>query len=257
VNLRIRGRAFAAAAIPMLSACSHDPVTWSDVKYSRAGSGDSASVANTPESPITVPDSAACPATVRIARAGKSFFAAWWSIRRDSSAALVTSRSDDGGAWTRVVPADTTDTGRRGCSRPVPSIVADIGTGYVYLAYFIEPASGAGVFSIHSMDRDSTFHSPVAMVYGSRPSATAITAEGERVAVAYEDPNSSRPGIFVALSRTMGHTFETRLAVSPDNVAATRPSIRLRGTKLDISWIEKGSANSLAERHASRTGIWK
>jgi hypothetical protein len=257
MNFRIAAVVLLAAAITSLSACADDPVAWSDIRYSVGGSRDSASVTDSAESALPIPDAAACRNTVRIARSGKSFFAVWWSARGDSTAALVTSRSDDGGAWTRPVAADTTDAGRRGCSRPAPSVATDAETGYVHFAYFIEPTSGAGVFSIHSMDRDSSFHAPVAMVYGSRPSNTSIAAEGGKVAVAYEDPNSSRHQIVVALSRTMGHIFETRVPVSEENTDAVDPVVRLRGTKLEVSWIEKTSADSTSERHASRTGTWK
>lgn len=253
------------AALVALCACSRDPVSWSDVRYSlAAGTGlstaqseDSGAIEHRGYSAAAIPDAAACRASIRLARSGKSFFAVWWSARPDSSAALLASRSDDGGPWVIPVAADTTDAGRRGCSRPAPSIAADIGTGYVHLAYFIEPSSGAGVFSSHSMDRDSSFHSAVAMVYGSRPSNTAIAAQGERVVVAYEDPNSPRPRIFVALSQTMGHIFEARLPVSAENAAAADPDVRLRGTKLVVSWDERTSEDSAVARHASRTGIWK
>ena len=252
----------------LAAACSKDPVAWSDVSYSLAGTaGRADSVKNdsaADESPIppqlfhsrfpTQPPAARASA---LARAGKSFYAVWWSVRRDSSAALLTSRSDDGGPWTQPVAADATDAGRRGCARPAPSIATDMIGGYVHLAYFLESASGAGVFSVHSMDRDSSFHSPVAMVYGARPANTSLSAEGEKVAVAYEDPNSSRPRIFVALSRTMGHIFELRLPVSDESGSALYPSVKLRGTKLELTWVERSSADSTGERHASRTGIWK
>lgn len=263
MNSGIRVIAGRTAVVLALSACSRGAVAWSDVRYSLAGTAGASSETRGPttqdsvELPLPIPDSTPCRATVRIARAGKSFFAVWWSVRPDSSAALVASRSDDGGPWTRIVSVDTTDAGRRGCNRPPPSIAADAGTGYVHIAYFIEPLSGAGIFSIHSMDRDSSFHAPVAIVYGARPSSTSITAEGGKVAVAYEDPNGSRHQIFVALSRTMGHIFEARIPVSEENTDTANPVVKLRGTKLVVRWVEQTSADSISERHASRTGIWK
>jgi hypothetical protein len=256
------------ATVIALGACSKEPVAWSDIRYSLAGTagGADSTEKNSPTdesadsaevSPLPIPDPAVCRASIRLARAAKSFYAVWWSVRRDSSAWLLTSRSDDGGAWTHPVAADTTDAGKHGCARPAPSIAVDLVSGYVHLAYFLEPASGAGVFAIHSMDRDSSFHSPVAMVFGARPSNTSIAAEGDRVAVVYEDPNSARPQIFIALSRTMGHLFELRLPVSEENGIATDPSVKLRGTKLEVTWTERSSAESTRERHASRTGTWK
>jgi hypothetical protein len=255
-----------ALTVAALGACARDPVAWSDIRYSLAGTATNSMKGNptadepadsSEQTPLPIPDSAACRASIRLARAAKSFYAVWWSVRRDSSAWLLTSRSDDGGAWAHPVAADTTDADKHGCARPASSIAADLVSGYVHLAYFLEPASGAGVFAIHSMDRDSSFHSPVAMVYGARPSNTSIAAEDDRVVVVYEDPNSARPQIFIALSRTMGHLFELRLPVSDENGIATDPSVRLRGTKLEVTWTERSSADSARERHASRTGTWK
>jgi hypothetical protein len=239
-------------------------VDWSNVHYSLAGTVERTNAAAVDSSsdesaalPLALPDSSACRNSIRLARSGKSFYAVWWSVRADSSAILESSRSDDGGAWTPAVIADSGDVTRRGCSRPPPSIATDPVSGYVHIAYFLEPSSGAGVFSVHSMDRDSSFHSPAAMVYGARPSKASIAAEGDRVAVAYEDPNSARPQIFVALSKTMGHLFESRIPVSDESASAANPMVKLRGTKLEVSWMERGIPGSTGERHVSRTGTWK
>lgn len=258
-------RTLAALGIAFISiACSTEPVEWSNIRYSLAGTPDTSRVVTNDSSgddsgvlPLPLPDSTACRSSIHLARSGKSFYAVWWSVRSDSSAILESSRSDDGGAWTRAVVADSGDVTRRGCSRPSPSIATDPVSGYVHIAYFLEPSSGAGVFSVHSMDRDSSFHSPAAMVYGARQSNVSVAAEGDRVAVAYEDPNSARPQIFVALSKTMGHIFESRILVSDESATATNPVVKLRGTKLVVSWTERQSVDSNSERHASRTGIWK
>ena len=250
-----------AGGIAFVGCVPDSPVSWSDVRYASSPAENRPARTETRAAEgfaprgITVPDSGACARTVRVVRAGKSFFAAWWSVRADSTAALLSSRSDDGGPWTRAVPADAADNDRLGCDRPAPSIFADIGTGYVHVAYFAAPSSGAGVFASHSMDRDSSFHAPVAMVYGSRPSETSIAARGDRVAVAYSDPNSARPRIFVALSETMGHTFYARIPVSEESVSATAPVVQLHGTKIEVSWTETSSPSG--GRRASRTGIWK
>jgi hypothetical protein len=255
------------AASAVLTACAKQPVDWSDVRYPLAGAAGTASVASaaaadssvldSESAALPIPDPARCPKSIRIARAEKSFFAVWWSVRKDSSAVLLTSRSDDGGAWTEPVAADTSDASGRGCARPAPSIAADVASGYVHIGYFAEPSQGAGAFYVHSMDRGESFHAPVAMVFGSRPANTAVTAEGDRVAVAYEDPNSSRPRIFVGLSKTMGHIFELKVPVSDDNAAAVLPTAHLRGTKLVVGWTEIDPSDSTRRRQASRTGTWK
>lgn len=255
---------FVAASAVLTTACAKDPVAWSDVRYSLAGAAGAPSApaldspaADSGSASISVPDPARCPGSIRVARAKKSFFAVWWSVRTDSSAVLLLSRSDDGEPWTEPVAADTTDSSGRGCTRPAPSIAADVASGYVHIGYFAEPPQGAGAFYVHSMDRGVSFHAPVAMVFGSRPANTAVTAEGDRVAVVYEDPNSSRPRIFAGLSRTMGHIFEHNLPVSDENAAAVSPSAHLRGTKLEVSWTEIDPSDSTRRRQASRTGIWK
>ncbi len=237
---------------------------WSDVHYPLAGTAGGpidteidSTIADSTSAQVSIPDPSRCRTSVRIARSGKSFFAAWWSVRRDSSSTLLASRSDDGGPWTLPVVVDSSDASRRGCARPAPSIATDVVSGYVHIAYFIEPATGAGVFFAHTMDRGASFHAPVPLVFGGRPSETSVAAEGEKVAVAYEDPNSARPQIFVALSKTMGHLFELKLPVSEESGSAVDPVAHLRGTKLDVSWIELNASDSTQTRNASRTGIWK
>jgi hypothetical protein len=132
----------------------------------------------------------------------------------------------------------------------------DTKTGYVNIVYFLEPATGAGVFFTHSMD-ESGFHDPVSIGFGKRPSEVSIAAQGDRVAVAYEEPNAERGEIWLALSTSMGHIFESRVPVSSANELASEPSIRLSGTKLDVQWKELLQADSLArKRTANRTGTW-
>lgn len=265
IPMKIFAHLFWAVAAILSAACESSPVQWSEVRYSLAGTAgapvrdttDSSAVPDSAEDVIPIPDSAACHASVRVARAGKSFYAVWWSARKDSSATLLTSRSDDGGAWGKAVIADSSDASRRGCARPAPAIAADLVNGYVHLAYFIEPSSGAGVFSVHTMDRGESFHAAVPLVFGARPSATSVSAEGDKVAVAYEEPNGARPEIFVALSRTMGHLFELKLPVSEGSGSAENPTVVVRGTKLVVGWTELNPPDSTRERHTSRTGTWK
>ena len=82
------------------------------------------------------------------------------------------------------------------------------------------------MFFAHFMG--SMLHSPVAVIYGERLVATAIAAEGDRVAVAYEEPNGTRQQVDVALSQTQGHIFEWHATASRDvEPRQDRPS-RLR-----------------------------
>jgi hypothetical protein len=71
-----------------------------------------------------------------------------------------------------------------------------------------------------------------------------VAAAGDRVAVAFEDPNSATPRIGLALSRTMGHIFEDRiLPVSDDNGSATHPLVAVRGRRVTVAWQQRAAAN--------------
>lgn len=179
-----------------------------------------------------------CAGSLRFARQGAfTVFAAWWQPREDSSATLVVARSNDGGvSWREPVAVDSLDSGRRGCRRPAPAIVADSATGYVHLAYFLDAPEGAGVFFSHSMEGGELFHEPVAIMYGDQPSAAAIAAHGDLVAVAFEEPNASRPQIWVALSGTSGHIFRVRVRVSGTAVAAVHPRVAVRDSLVVVAW---------------------
>lgn len=179
-----------------------------------------------------------CAGSLRFARQeATTLFVAWWQPRGDSSAALVVARSDDGGvSWREPVVVDSLDSGRRGCRRPPPAIAADSATGYVHLAYFLDAPEGAGVFFSHSMEGGELFHEPVAIMYGDQPSAAAIAAHGDLVAVAFEEPNASRPQIWVALSGTSGHIFRVRARVSGTSVASAHPRVALRDSLVAVAW---------------------
>lgn len=206
---------------------------------------------NVPAEPSDFPGSNApqvsdgCPGSLRVAESEGSAFATWWKTRSDSSAMLMVSRAMHGGAWEAPVIADSTDKSARGCGRPPPAIAADAGNGYVHIAYFLEPASGAGVLFAHSMDSAATFHAAVPIIFGNNPSRVSIAAEGDRVAVAFEDPNSNQPMVGVSLSATMGHMFETRMTASSPNGRARQPVVRLAGDSVHLWWSEY-SANPSA-----------
>lgn len=231
--------------------CSTEPVSWSETSYSA------------PPRPrvkpmgTIAPAAGGCPVSLRAVTAGPATFAAWWRVRADSGAALIVAQSHDGGAsWDQVVVADSTDRSVRGCGRPAPAIALDSSNGYVNVAYFMEPQSGAGIFFSHSMDGGKTFHAAVPIVFGEKASFVGITTSGDRVAVAYEDPNSTEPTIGVALSRTMGHIFEYRKAISSDNERARQPVVDLRGDTVRVWWSNHSADPRIsATRTAYREGV--
>jgi len=120
-----------------------------------------------------------------------------------------------------------------------------------------EPQSGSGIFFSHSMDGGRTFHASVPIVFGDNASSVGIATSGDRVAVAYEDPNSTEPSVGVALSRTMGHIFEHREIVSSDNERAREPVVELRGNTVRVWWSDYPADRRIsATRTASREGAW-
>src|SRR5262249_40937558 len=153
---------------------------------------------------------------------------------RDSSAVLEAAWSSDSGrTWGKTAPVDTTDISSRGCDRPAASIATS--GDDLHIAYSMIAPEGTGVFFAHFMD--SMLHSPVAVIYGERMVPAAIAAEGDRVAVAYEEPNGTRQQVDVALSQTQGHIFEWHATASRDIDAATQPSVALSGQRLAVTWV--------------------
>lgn len=237
----------------IVSACRTEPVSWSAVVVQGA-----------PPEPREFPSgemrpsiASGCEASLRIATSAGSSFATWWQIRSDSSAMLMVSRSMHGGPWESPVLADATDEGVRGCGRPAPAIAADGRSGYVHIAYFLEPASGSGVLFAHSMDSAATFHAAVPIVFGRNPSRVSIDAQGDNVVVAYEDPNSNQPAIGISLSATMGHIFESRTRATSANGRARQPVVRLDGDSIRLWWSEYSANPAIsATRPMYRTGFY-
>ena len=131
----------------------------------------------------------------------------------------------------------------------------DSASGYVHVSYGLVAPEGSGIFFAHSMDRGATFHTPVAIVYGDRPGATSVSASGDIVAVAFEDPNGTASRIGLALSHTMGHIFEDRLMpVSADNGAATQPLVAVAGRKIAVAWRDGANAGGTTVLRI-RTGL--
>lgn len=245
-----------AACVPI--ACSKPAVTWSEIAY------PSRAPLERPNPAVATEPAGACPGSFRASVARGVLYGAWWHVRPDSSAALMAGRSTDGGrSWSTVTAADTLDRARLGCDRPAPSIFADSATGYVDFAYFMEPSEGPGIFYTHSMDPvhlgagEGVFHSPVPIVYGEHPSRVSVTARGDNVAVAYEDPNALQPLVGVALSRTMGHIFENRSDVSSSDLPAVDPSVALRGNTVVVQWAERPDSVVTGGRVAVRRGEWR
>ncbi|HEY8165817.1 MAG TPA: hypothetical protein VIF83_09730 [Gemmatimonadaceae bacterium] len=240
----------AAAILIAVSACAENAIHWSDPRY------------DGPQQPsfgigrIAWLPSDACEASVRIARAGATTFATWWELHSDGSARLIVSRMDSTMREPQAVAADTADHSRRECGRPAPAIAVSP-SGYVHLAYFAEPVEGSGVFYAHSMDGGLTFHTPVAIVFGDKPSAVSVAAAGDTVVVAYEDPNSERPSIGLALSQTIGHIFSMNSIASPDAARATLPVVRIGGRMIRLWWSERSPNPAVsATRPVYREGRW-
>ena len=204
---------------------------------------------------VAPPPAPACPGSLRLARAGATLYGVWWAPRADSGAQLLVSRSNDQGrTWGAPSAVDTTDRAVAGCRREPASIAADESTGYVHVAYSLLAPEGPGLFFSHSMDQGATFHAPVPIFYGDRLGRTSVAADGDVVVVAFEDPNSRRPRVGLALSRTMGHIFEQRLLpVSDDNGAASHPLAAVRGRQIAVAW-EQRAGDTGAAALAVRTG---
>jgi hypothetical protein len=151
---------------------------------------------------------------------------------------------DSGRTWGTPVAVDTADVSSAGCGRPAPSIAAS--GDDVHIAYSMIASEGTGVFFAHQLA--SMVHSPVAVIYGDRLVPTAIAVDGDRVAVAYEDPNGKRRQVALALSTSQGHIFESHIVASRDVDVATDPAVALAGHRLAVSWMAQQSADSGATR---------
>lgn len=244
----------------LLAACEPLPVQWMDIAPLPATeavatpatlewSGDAPALAPMP-TPPNFPDTAgACIGSLRFAwglgrasavvnppDAVAQWFAAWWQPRERGAVMLMSSRSADGGrTWTTPQVVDGRDAGSLGCGRAAPSVATDADAEYAHYAYFMAPTDGAGVFFTHWMRSDGLFHAPVAAVYGDRPVAVSVAAEGDVVAVVFEDPNAEG-GIGLALSRSAGHLFEHREQVLRAHSRAVTPLAAVRGKRLAIAW---------------------
>lgn len=239
-----------ASAVVGVAACDRAPVAWSDPVALRRLPGARVGLDATGRVEWTaVRDSVravpafpgACGSSLRIATTPTARYAVWWAVRPDSSATLVAAASRDGGVtWSRPTRVDTADVSTSGCDRPAPSIVAEADD--VHIAYAMTASEGTGVFFAHSMDGTSMFHAPVAVEYGDRLVPAAVAADGNRVAVAFEEPNGTARRIVLALSQTLGHIFETHMIASRSEDAARMPDVALRDRVIAVSWLADDSA---------------
>jgi hypothetical protein len=241
-----------------IGACAEPPVRWSEsaaaapapateMRLAVDSAGHVRWLPPEPAPPSVPAGSAACPGSLQVARAGvQNVYAVWWVPRPDSSAALLAARSVDGGrSWPETAAVDTADRGITGCRRPAASVAADARTGYVHVAYALVAPGAPGVFFAHSMPGQFMFHAPVPIIYGERPGRTSIAASGDVVVVAYEDPNGVEPRVGLALSRTLGHTFEYRVPASTGVGAAVEPRVALAGATVAVAWRQGRTARGL------------
>ena len=127
------------------------------------------------------------------------------------------------------------------------SIAADSASGYVHVVFALVGREGPGLFFAHSMDGGETFHAAVPIFYGEQLGRASVAADGDHVVVAFEDPNSQKPRVGLALSRTMGHIFEERiLPISDDNGTATHPLTAIRGRRVAVAWERRSLSDSAA-----------
>jgi hypothetical protein len=243
------------------AACDTPPVQWSDPVEVRAADGKlTLEAGGTPQfardtiRSATVPEvRGLCRGSLRLARGSSHLYAVWWSVRPDSSAVLYSAASPDSGAtWGKSVAVDTSDVSSRGCDRPPPA-VATVGDD-LHTAYSMIAPEGTGVFFAHFMG--SMLHSPVAVIYGERLVPAAIAAQGDRVVVAYEEPNGSRKQVDVAMSTTQGHLFDWHSTASRDIDAASSPDVALSGNTLAVSWVTRRQTDSV-DRRVVRVGHLK
>ena len=260
------------AVASLLTACAEEPVEWGGILYrpSRLGDPDTRSSVMSANLVETKPGLNTCIRSIQAAGDTLDLFRVWWSSRNDSSVVLSLQRSKDRGrSWLPPLVIDSMDRGRRGCDRPPPAVAFDPVKGFLYLAYYIEPPTGAGLFFAHSMDRADMFHAPVPVVYGSRAVAAGVAGRGDSVVVVYEDPNTSQSRVGYALSHTSGHIFEKRGQVTPDEEVATAPWVFLKGNRITVSWKSGnlaamtgaggfgGQAEASPDRVGVRNGVWK
>lgn len=225
--------------------CSPDPIAWGAVEYLDTGVAAETAVGA---------DDQLC--GVKEAGDGDERYRAGWDAR---TGALTVMRSADGGlSWEAPVIADRRRSPEPPCRRAPPSLFADSGNGFLHVAYFSEAAGGAGVYYVHSMDAarlvqvgPGMFEQPVALTYGRREARTSVASRGDTVVVAYEDPNSARGGIQLAVSSTAGHSFDLRVPLPGGTGAVAHPSVELAAGRVTLTWREAADTSRVLRRSGS------
>ena len=233
----VRARALLMLA-PLAACTSPSPVQWSDLSVDTRGMA-ARSAENDQHRPHGV--AGMCQTSVRTTDAPNGRYAVWWRARADSSVVLEAAYSTDSGrTWRPAVTVDTVDHTRTGCERPAPAIAAE--RDNVHIAYSLHGPEGTGVFFAHSMDRGALFHAPVSIVYGDHLTDAAIAAQGDRVLIAYVDPNTRPTQVALAISNTQGHNFEPRLSASEGPGEKFAPAVTLNGDTLRLTWRQSQTA---------------
>lgn len=190
------------------------------------------------------PPAVACSASwVSAAPVRGSIWSAWWQVRPDSSAVLMSEQRDTAGAVLQRVVVDSVDKAPFGCARPAPAISVDSINGYVHVGYYMVAPEGSGLFYAHLMNvAQHQFERPIAIVYGEKPVRVAVASRADTVVVTYEDPNSELGRIALSMSLTAGHLFDQTarlIPVSTSSQEASSPQVvRLAGGQLWIGWTE-------------------
>jgi hypothetical protein len=220
-------------------------------------------------------DALRCARSLRIVDAPKrGQVAVWWTRRSAGRVALVAAwqmtgagGADSTAVWRGPIEVDTldqgagdanaTERGAVGCNRPAPGVAVDSMHGYVHVAYALNAPEGPGVFYAHQMDPRSAFEPPLVIVYGDRKLGVArVATSGNLVAVVYEDPNAPlhRGRIGVAVSRTSGHVFESRVDASPLGKAVD-PYVLVQGRAAVVGWSDVDSASTATTTFRLRRGV--
>lgn len=240
----LRGCAITTTAL-VAAACAPDPIAWGAVEYAGASFAGETAVAA---------DDQLCGVT-EVAY-GHDRYRAGWNAR---TGALTVMRSGDGGSlWEAPVVPDARESPEPACSRIPPSLFADSGNGFLHVAYFSEAPRGAGVYYVHSMDAarlvqvgPGMFEQPVALTYGRRAARTSVASRGDTVIVAYEDPNSARGGIQLAVSSTAGHSFDARVPLPGGTGPVGQPHVELAAGQITVTWREMAGAARTLRRSGS------
>jgi hypothetical protein len=237
-------RAISPAAVLTLVACAGEPIAWGEREYLAAG-GSSGE--------IVIAHAGFCVAAE--ARLGVFRWRAGW--RAAAGELLVAMSSDSGATWNAPVIADERDSSGRACERRPPSVFADSSNGFLHIAYFSEAPGAPGVYYVHSMAAErleqrgaGMFEQPRAITYGARAARTSVVSRGDTVIVAYEDPNSARGPIQLAISTTAGHSFERYTRV-PGSAGGVLPVVELQPGGVIVAWREATEAARVLRRRGS------